>query len=50
LEYFRAIKRGETQHLRNFDHRLRENETRVRSSLKRLIEEIRSSEERVLYH
>ncbi len=50
LEYFRALKRGETQHLRSFDHRLRENETRVRSSLKRLIEEIRSSEERMLYH
>lgn len=50
LEYFRALKRGEPQRLREFDHRLRENEARVRTTVHRLIEEIRSSEERVMYH
>lgn len=50
LDYFRTIKRGETQRLRELEHRLRENEARVRTAIRRLIEEIRSSEERVLYH
>ena len=50
LEYFRAAKRGETQRLREIEHRLRENEGRIRSTVRQLIKEIRSSEERVLYH
>jgi hypothetical protein len=50
LEYFRALKQEETLPFHNFDHRLRVNEVHVRASLKRLLEEIRSSEERVLYH
>ncbi len=50
LEYFRSLKQEEESPFQNFDHRLRVNETRVRASLKRLLQEIRSSEERVLYH
>lgn len=50
LEYFRMLKRGETQRLRDIDYRLRENEGKVRTAVRRLIEEIRSSEERVMYH
>jgi hypothetical protein len=50
LDYFRMLKRGETQNLRALDHRLRENEGKVRTTVQRLIEEIRSSEERVMYH
>jgi hypothetical protein len=50
LEYFRSRKQEESAPQQNFDHRLRANESRVRASLQRLLEEIRSSEERVLYH
>jgi hypothetical protein len=50
LDYFRRLKHGETQHLRDIDYRLRENESKVRAAVRRLIEEIRSSEERVMYH
>jgi hypothetical protein len=50
LEYFRTVKRGENQGLRDIEQRLRDNETRVRAAVHRLVDEIRSSEERVLYH
>jgi hypothetical protein len=50
LEYFRLRKRGETELLREIEPRLRENETKVRATVRRLIEEIRTSEERVMYH
>jgi len=50
LDYFRAIKRGERERLRDIERRLRENQTQVRTVINRLIEEIRSSEEKVLYH
>jgi hypothetical protein len=50
LDYFRTLKRGEPQQLREIERRLRANETQVRAAIGRLIEEIRSSEERVLYH
>ncbi len=50
LEYFRLLKQGEAQRLRELDRTLRENEARVRAAVGRLIEEIRASEERVLYH
>jgi len=50
LEYFRMLKRGETQRLREIEYRLRENEAKVRATVQRLVQEIRSSEERVMYH
>lgn len=50
LEYFQAAQRGELQRLREIEQRLRENETRVRTIVRRLVEEIRSAEERVVYH
>lgn len=50
LEYFRLRKRGETKLLREIEPRLRENEAEVRATVRRLIEEIRTSEERVMYH
>jgi hypothetical protein len=50
LEYFRTVKREEPQDLRDIEQRLRDNETRVRAAVHRLVDEIRSSEERVLYH
>ena len=50
LDYFRTLKRGETQHLREIERSLRANEVQVRAAIGRLIEEVRSSEERVLYH
>jgi len=50
LDYFRVLKRGETQQLREIERSLRANEAQVRAAIGRLIEEIRSSEERVMYH
>ncbi|HJY81571.1 MAG TPA: hypothetical protein VKK81_10880 [Candidatus Binatia bacterium] len=50
LDYFRTLKRGETYQLRMIVRGLRVNEAQVRAAIGRLIEEIRSSEERVLYH
>ena len=50
LEYFRLRKRGETQLVREIEPRLRENEAKVRAAVRRLVEEIRTSEERVMYH
>jgi len=50
LAYFRTLKRGETHHLREIERTLRENEVQVRAAVNQLIEEIRASEERVLYH
>lgn len=50
LEYFRMQKRGETELLRKIEPRLRENEAKVRAAVRRLVEEIRTSEERVMYH
>jgi Na+-transporting methylmalonyl-CoA/oxaloacetate decarboxylase gamma subunit len=50
LDYFRARKREDDQRCREIERQLRENETHVRAAISRLIEEIRSSEERVLYH
>ena len=50
LDYFRTVKRGEAPRLRETERSLRENEAQVRVAVHQLIEEIRSSEERVLYH
>ena len=50
LEYFRILKNGETPQLREIERNLRTNEAQVRLAIGRLIDEIRSSEERVLYH
>ncbi len=50
LERFRARKRGLEQQAREIERKLQENEQRVRESLNRLITEIRTSEEKVLYH
>jgi len=50
LDYFRSLRRGNNERLREIDHRLRENQAQVRAAVAQLIEEIRSSEEKVLYH
>lgn len=51
LDYFRTLKHGGTaQQTREIERRLRANEGQVRTAVSRLISEIRSSEERVLYH
>jgi hypothetical protein len=50
LDYFRSRKRNDHARLHELDRQLRENQSQVRLSIARLIEEIRSSEERVLYH
>ena len=50
LEYFRNVKRDNNERLREIEHRLRENQAQVRAAVAQLIEEIRSSEEKVLYH
>jgi hypothetical protein len=50
LDYFRASKREDHERLRDIERRLRENQTQVRTAIVRLIEEIRSSEEKVMYH
>ena len=50
LDYFRATKRGDHERLRDIERRLRENQTQVRTAITQLIEEIRSSEEKVMYH
>lgn len=50
LDYFRATKREDHERLRDIERRLRENQTQVRTAITRLIEEIRSSEEKVMYH
>jgi hypothetical protein len=50
LEYFRARKRNDGERARELERRLRENQEQVRKAVARLIEEVRSSEERVLYH
>ena len=50
LDYFRSRKRDDHARLHDLERQLRENQTRVRSSITQLIGEIRSSEEKVLYH
>jgi len=50
LEYSRLHKRGEAAPLREIEQRLRENEAEIRATVRRLVEEIRTSEERVMYH
>jgi hypothetical protein len=50
LEYFRSRKRKDRTQLRELERRLRENQTQVRLSITQLLEEIRSSEERMFYH
>jgi hypothetical protein len=50
LDYFRSRKREDHARLHDIERHLRENQTRVRSSIMQLIEEIRSSEEKVMYH
>jgi hypothetical protein len=50
LDYFRASKREDHERLRDIERRLRENQAQVRTAITRLIEEIRSSEEKVMYH
>lgn len=50
-DYFRTLKKGNVQKIREIEHRLRTNERQVRVAINQLINEIRSSsEERVLYH
>jgi hypothetical protein len=50
LDYFRSRKRDDHARLHDLERQLRENQTRVRSAITQLITEIRSSEEKVLYH
>lgn len=50
FEYFRVLKQGNGQRLREIERRLRHNEGQVRLAVNRLIDEVRASEERVLYH
>lgn len=50
LDYFRSRKREDHAHLHDLERQLRENQTRVRAAITQLITEIRSSEEKVLYH
>lgn len=50
LDYFRALKQDDSERMRESINRLRENESQIRAAVERLISEIRSSEERVLYH
>ena len=50
LEYFRSRKRHAHSQLRELERQLRENQIQVRLSITQLLEEIRSSEERVFYH
>ena len=50
LDYFRNLKHSNAQQRREIERRLRANEQQVRLAVGRLIGEIRSSEERVLYH
>jgi hypothetical protein len=50
FDYFRSLKRDDDQRLREVERGFRENEARVRAAIGRLVEEIRLSEERVLYH
>ncbi len=50
LDYFRARKREDDERMRDSLRHLRENEVEVRKAVERLIHEIRTSEERVLYH
>ncbi|MGH7960680.1 MAG: hypothetical protein ACRERD_02500 [Candidatus Binatia bacterium] len=50
LDYFRALRQGDSERAQKIERGLREHEGQVRAVLDRLISEIRSSEERVLYH
>jgi hypothetical protein len=50
LDYFRSRKREDHARLHDLERQLRENQARVRSAITQLITEIRSSEEKVLYH
>lgn len=50
LDYFRSQKRDDLARLDEIERQLRKNQTRVRSSITQLVAEIRSSEEKVLYH
>jgi hypothetical protein len=50
LDYFRSRKQNDGERVRELERRLRENQVQVRMVVARLIEEIRSSEEKVLYH
>ena len=50
LDYFRSQKRDDQARLHDLERHLRENQTRVRSAITQLVTEIRSSEEKVLYH
>jgi hypothetical protein len=50
LDYFRNVRRGNMERVREIDQRLRENQAQVRAAVAQLIEEIRSSEEKMLYH
>jgi hypothetical protein len=50
LDYFRSRKRDDGIRLREIERQLRENQAQLRTAITQLITEIRSSEERVLYH
>jgi hypothetical protein len=50
LDYFRALKKEDSERVRESRDRLRENGEQVRTAIDRLINEIRLCEERVLYH
>jgi hypothetical protein len=50
LEYFRAVRQHDIERTREIERHLRKNEEQVRLAVNQLIDEIRASEERVLYH
>lgn len=50
LDYFRSRKRDDHARLHDLERQLCENQARVRTAVAQLIAEIRSSEEKVLYH
>ncbi|MGE0827181.1 MAG: hypothetical protein AB7P18_34270, partial [Candidatus Binatia bacterium] len=50
LEYFRMLKRNDRERVRETERRLRDNQGQVQTAITRLIDEIRSSEEKVMYH
>lgn len=50
LDYFRALRQGDSERAQKIERRLREHEGQVRAVLDQLIGEVCSSEERVLYH
>jgi hypothetical protein len=50
LEYFRAVKRNDRERLRDIERRLKDSHGQLQNTITRLIDEIRSSEEKVMFH